>query len=284
MKCLNKIFSILLTTALFTMSCQEEKYELEAPLDKADIKFEVTQDLATDPGGNTVIMTNNTPGTISMWNYGTGKSTRVQDTVHFAFKGEYVIKFSALSNGQVVEMDPVTVTVTEDNLNYVNDPLWTALSGGVGNEKTWILDIDANHFAGPMFFYGTDNGWLGGCLKDGGDCWNWSPDYAGNTWLMPDGDYGTMTFSLKGGPYVTSNHLMIPSRGTESGTYYLDKDAKTLAMTDATPLHDKGRDECVSAWGSIRLFALTENYMQLGVLRTSCDGPCYLVYNFVPKK
>src|SRR5690606_21067535 len=103
------------------------------------------------------------------------------------------------------------------------------------------------------------------------------PDYAGNSWLMAYGDYGTMTFSLQGGPYVTVNHLMLPGRATESGTYFLDADTKMLTMTGATPLHDSGRDGCVVDWGSIQLFSLTEDAMQLGVMRKdACEGAAYL--------
>ncbi|HYC85760.1 MAG TPA: hypothetical protein VEB86_11080 [Chryseosolibacter sp.] len=284
MKNIRLIFSLILTVMLCLTSCQEDDHELGQMPDKSQIDIDVTQDLVTDPGGNTVILKNNTPGTVSIWDYGTGRSNRAQDTVRFAFKGSYVIKFSALTAGGVVELDPVTIEVTEDNLNYVNDPLWTALTGGVGNEKTWLLDIDAKYFDGPLYFYGTQMGWGGACTVPGGDCWNWNPAYEDNTWLMPDGDYGTMTFNLKGGPYFKADHKMIPARGVENGTYFLDVNSKTLSIIDAAPLHDPGRDGCVAAWGSIKLLSLTEDAMQFAVLRTSCEGPCLLVYNYISKE
>ncbi|MCO4291573.1 hypothetical protein NF867_01680 [Solitalea sp. MAHUQ-68] len=286
MKHLKKFIWVVLIGISFITSCQKETYDLGRMLDKSEIKFEVVQDLVTDPGGNTVILINKTPETVAMWDYGTGKSNRDRDTIRFAFKGDYTVKYSAMTAGGVVEMDPVTVKVTADNLSYVNDPLWIALSGGPGNEKTWILDIKAQYFDGPLYFYGTNNGWLeggnAGCY--GADCWNWNPVYKDNTWLMDNGDYGTLTFNLKGGPFVKANHLMLPSRGQESGTYYLDKDNKTLTMTGATPLHDANRDGCVAAWGNIKVMSLTATTMQLAVLRTSCEGPCLLVYNFVSKE
>lgn len=79
-------------------------------------------------------------------------------------------------------------------------------------------------------------------------------------------------------------HTQVPSRGTESGTFYLDVNTKKLTMTDATPIHDAGRDACVSAWGNIRLISLSEKSMQLGVIRTSCDGPALMVYNYVAQQ
>lgn len=283
MKKMNKIFFMILGLVVISTSCQDD-HELGEVLDKSEIKFEVIQDFDNTPGGNTVFLVNNTPGTISIWDYGTGRSNRASDTVEFAFAGDYVIKFSAVTAGGVVEMDPVTITVTDNDLTKVNDPLWTALTGGVNQEKTWLLDIDAKFFDGPLYFYGTNMGWGGTCQVDGGDCWNWNPEYAGNTWLMEAGDYGTMTFNLKGGPFVEVEHKKISERGTESGTFFLDKDSKTLSMTDATPLHDTGRDGCVGAWGDIKLLSLTENSMQFAVLRTSCEGPCLLVYNYISKE
>ena len=215
-------------------------------LDKSEIKFRVEQPQSIDAGGNTVILINETPGTVSMWDYGTGRSNRAVDTVRFAFKGDYVIKFSALTAGGIVEMDSVTVSVTEDNLNYVNDPLWTALSGGVGEEKAWVLDTEAKFFSGPLSFYGVNNGWLAGggpwngnaeetgCY--GSDCWTWSPGlsdiYPG---MMAQGDYGVMTFNLKGGPYFQATK---PMEGgvVQNGTYFLDINAKRLTINNASIL------------------------------------------------
>jgi hypothetical protein len=284
-----KQLALLLTIAMIAVfSCKKKEYNLGALPDKAQINMEVKQDLTVDAGGNTVYFINHTDKVEPVWDYGTGRSTRRVDTIRFAFKGDYVIKRTAVTGGGLVTLDPITIHVTKDNLNYVNDPLWSALTGGVGQEKTWLLDIDANgvskYFDGPLYFYGTDNGWGGDCMKAGGDCWNWNPGYKDNTWLMSKGDYGTMTFSLKGGPFVKSIHKMLPSRGTENGTFFLDINTKKLSLTDATPLHDAGRDGCVAGWGNIKLLSLTEDHMQLAVLRTSCEGPCLLVYNFISKQ
>jgi len=297
MKKLKILFAQVLAfgIGLLITSCEPETYSLGDILDASSIDFEIVQDFATDPGGNTVIMTNKTSEVVLTWDYGTGRSNKKVETVQYAFKGEYTINISALTAGGIVELDPVTITVTDDNLNYVNDPLWTALSGGVGNSKTWLLDLDAEgvskYFSGPMYFYGTENGWLegGGPNADGsqesgcygGDCWNWNPDWNGNEWMFPNGaeDFGTMTFSLEGGPFVTVDNL---STGTnESGTYFLDKDNHTLSFTDATMLHDSGNDAAADFTKTV-VFSLTENTMQLGVIRI--NDPAMLVFNFISKE
>lgn len=282
---------LVLGVTFLIASCNPETGVLGELPDKSEIQFDITQDFTADPGGNTVIMTNQTPGVTLTWDYGTGRSNKKVETVKYAFKGDYTINITAVTKGGIVNLDPVTITVTDDNLSYVDDPLWNLLSGGVGNSKTWVLDLDADgvskYFAGPMYFYGTDNGWLEGgdegCYGD--DCWNWSPDWKGNEWIATQGDYGTMTFSLDGGPFLTTNHLMIPSYGEESGTYFLDADAKTLTTTNATILHTNENDACVDNWGSMKVFSITENTLQLGVLRKdSCDGAATLVFNFITKE
>ncbi|WP_308991028.1 hypothetical protein QLS71_009335 [Mariniflexile litorale] len=286
------IASFMLLGMLFLIaSCAPETHSLDKVLDKSEIDFEIIQDFSADPGGNTVIMTNKTNGVKLTWDYVTGRSDKKVETVKYAFKGDYTIKIIATTAGGIVELDPVTITVTDDNLNYVDDPLWSALTGGVGHSKTWVLDLDAEgvskYFDGPMYFYGTDNAWLEGGDEGcyGEDCWNWSPEWAGNEWIATKGDYGTMTFSLDGGPFMTTNHLMIPSYGEESGTYFLDIDTKTLTTTDATILHTNENEACVDNWRRMKIFSLTENTLQVGVLRKdSCDGPATLVFNFITKE
>lgn len=298
MKTIDYILKIsLIGVLLFGVYSCEDEYELEEKPAVDQLQFSIVQDYDIDPGGNTVIVTNNTPGTTAVWDYGTGKSYKVQDTIQYAFAGEYSIQFTAVTDGGLVDADPVTVSVTDDNLSYVSDPLWIMLSGGPGNSKTWVLDVDENgqskYFTGPMFFFGTDNGWLmggepfidafeGGCY--GEDCWNWSPDLGGiQGWgFSGPGDFGEMTFSLEGGPYLTVEHLMQPEYGSQSGTYYLDKDNHTLTTSGATILHDSAYEDCVDDWNSIVVLSLTEDYMQLGVIR-DCD-PAMLSYNFISKE
>jgi hypothetical protein len=158
----------------------------------------------------------------------------------------------------------VIVHVTKDNLNYVNDPLWLMLSGGPGNEKTWRLDIDASGttqvFDSPQYFGGDELGWNASCTKTGGNCWTWFPKWKDNQWICAAADYGTMTFNLKGGPFVTVNQKATTKSGTFSGTYYLDKDAKTLSFTGVTPLNI-GNDQ---VWTKGQLISLTDNSMQIG--------------------
>jgi hypothetical protein len=263
MKLTKQISLLLLVITGVVLSCGKKEYKLGSLPDKSQINMEVKQDLAVDAGGNTVYLINHTDKVEPIWDYATGKSIRRVDTVRYAFKGDYKIARSAVTGAGIVHLDTITIHVTQDNLNYVSDPLWVALSGGPGNEKVWRLDLDANGvckvFDSPVYFAGEDNIWNGGCAKPGGNCWVWPPKWSENTWICPKGDYGTMTFSLKGGPFVKVDQKMIPNSGVFNGTYYLDKDAKTISFSGATPLN-QGYDQVYTKG---RLISLTGNSMQI---------------------
>ena len=287
MKNIKKIFTLVFAATLFITSCEDDTPGLGRKLDKSELDFDVIQELSIDPGGNTVIMRNNTPGTVSMWDYGTGRSNKVQDTVRYPFTGEYTIKFSALTRGGVVMADSVVIQVTEDNLNYVNDPLWTALSGGVGNEKTWLLDLDANgvskYYKGPVYFSGDELQWQLGCATAGGNCWTYEPDWAGNQWVADKGDYGSMTFSLDGGPFVTVDHKMPPYAGVhQEGTYFLDANARTLTMTDAMVLQNSWAVNDVASFTVGKLISLTEHTMQIAYHHKTKTE--FMIFNFISKE
>lgn len=280
----------LLALLVLVVACKPEEYKMGALLSPEQLEYSITQN-PDDP--NMIFLESLTPDAAPLWITPMGRSNRVIDTVKIPFEGDYEFIYGVTSAGGFVQADTFKLTLTTNNLSYVDDPLWTLLTGGVGSEKTWLLDLNedgvSKFFAGPLYFYGTDDSWLtvtdGITLPEGSDSWNWSPDWAGNQWLMEAGDYGTMTFSLSGGATINVDHLMLGR--VENGTYFLDTDAKTMKMTDAGPLHDAIRDGQVVDWGALKLMSLTENTMQLAALRDealSGEGPTLLTYNFISKE
>lgn len=271
------------------MACQPEEFTMGEIIPKDELNFIIYQD-TSDP--NMIILKSGNSGMTPLWITPMGRSTRVQDTVKLPFAGEYFFIYGVQSAGGFVMADTLWLTLTTNNLNYVDDPLWTLLTGGVGNEKTWLLDLDANgvskYFVGPLFFAGLDNNWstiTEGQEPIGGDGWIWEADWPGNQWMMPAADFGSMTFSLAGGATVTVDHQIFGV--TETGTYFLDVENKTLRMTDARPLHDAARTGHVVDWGDLRLLSLTENYMQLAALRDpglSGEGAALFIYNFISQE
>jgi hypothetical protein len=170
-------------------------------------------------------------------------------------------------------------------LEYYKDPLWTMLSGGIGNEKTWVIDFNAQgisqKFAGPLWFSTDRLRWDFVCIPGDGDCWNWAPEWQG--WMPGPNDYGTMTFKIKGVPVVpevTVNQKALGGEkdGSFSGAYFLDTEEKTILFTDIVPLN-LGWDNV--DWSKAYIITMAEDGMQLGFKH---KGKAELeLYNYIPK-
>lgn len=296
---LNKQIALLLSIAVFSvLSCKKKDYSLSGTPDKSAINMEVKQDLTVDPGGNTVYLINHSDQVEPVWDYTTGKSIRRIDTVRYAFKGDYIIKRTAVTGGGLVELDPITIKVTKDNLNYVNDPLWILLSGGPGKEKTWVLDADPagnqKMYSSPIYFAGGNNVastkapdgqsviWPQCTDKTDPLCWMYAPNYVNDTWAADKRDYGFMTFSLKGGPFLTTDHKGVAGVTTESGTYYLDVNTLAITTSNATILAVGFTPGDAGNLLSVKVLALTENTMQLAVKHKSKNE--YQVLNYLSKQ
>jgi hypothetical protein len=271
-------FFAMIVIALSIASCQEDVPEMGTPLAPDQINLEVTQPLSIDAGGNTVVLRNLTEAVIPMWDYGTGKSIKQLDTVVYAFAGTYVIKRSVMSNGRVVQLPDATVEVTKIKPEAISDTLWTLLSGGADHEKTWVLDFDAagvsRHFDGPIFFIGADKMFTPDC-NSGASCWTYFPTW--QSWMPGPADYGTMTFNLKGGPFVKVDQKAITKSGVFNGTYFINTNEKSISFTDVTPLN-MGWDQ-VYAKGYI--YSLTETSMQLAFQKPNNQE--YEIYNYILK-
>lgn len=290
-----KLFSLLATVAIMFTSCSPDEFSLgEKDVKTEDLVEGIAYKIEHDAINPNIVYLTSLMGSeyTPLWNHPQGRSQEKKVTLKIPFAGTYEVQFGVETRGGVVYGPKTTFKVNDMYAGFISDELWTLISGGAGKEKTWYLDLDANgvsrFFKGPLYFYGTDDSWA--TVTEGqkveGDSWNWSPDYKGNTWLMNAADFGSMTFSLKGSASITVNHKTIASRGTETGNYMLNTDNHTLTVQDAAILHDTNRDGVVINWGDIKILSLTENTMQLGVLRDpalSGEGACLLVYNFISK-
>lgn len=167
-------------------------------------------------------------------------------------------------------------------LEYYKDPLFKLLTGGIGKEKTWVLDLDAKggsaKFKGPLYFSGVDYGWDNQCTKPDGDCWLYDPKY--ETWMGAAQDYGTMTLGLKKGtaqPVVKVSQKGIAKSGTFAGSYFFDVKTKTISFVNVVALN-MGRDQ---VYAKAHVVSLKEDRMQLA-FRDPVKSEM-AIYNYVPR-
>ncbi len=311
------IFLISLVGLIFTSSCKKDEEEGEK------VKFSVIQEPA---GANRVIIKNETTGAACLWEWYQGTSTTPMgssnnntDTIDFAFAGNYTIKITvSLAEGD--ESRTQSITVDSDDATLFSNPMWTNLTGGVGESKTWVLDVDGKFLPGPLSFMGTAWDFVAK-ENDGDDAWMWDAptsftfELTGEEgWLnyknlrmeLPGDDgYGTMTFDLMGGYNYTADKK---KEDPESGSFVLNISEAKLTINGATILrsykpHCAVKDDpncegddcavhevdgivCVSNWTDYMIYDLTDTLLRLAVLRdqdVQGEGACWLIYNFVEK-
>ncbi len=293
MKFTNYIYIFIASLAICLTACAPDKYELgDMDLTSGDLVEGIAYSITHDSANPNIIHLNSLLDSkyLALWEHPQGRSQGSEVTLKMPFEGTYSVTFGVETRGGIVYGAPTTFTIDDFCADFVSDDMWTYLSGGVGNSKRWVIDLDENglsrYFAGPITFYGTDDSWetvTGGTVGTDSslDSWDWGAswgDVAG--WQFPSYamDYGYMEFDLNGGSNVTS--VMNDLDKTMTGTYMLDTDNHTITFTDCELLHDSKNDGQVETWtGTMKLLSLTENYMQIGVLRIS--DPCILSFNYI---
>jgi hypothetical protein len=272
-KLINSIIVVCGLVTLFS-GCRPEKIELGPALGKTALQFTVAPS-ATNP--NDIVLKSLTPNATPYWVSPSGNSIKLTDTVNIPFPGTYTIQYAVQSRGGLVYADPATVTINSIDEKTVSDPMWIKLSGGLGNSKTWVLDLDAagvsKYFAGPFNFGGID--------ADNKE-WEWAPAFKDIPWAgVSAGDYGNMTFDLIGNSNFSSNNKMFPDL-SGTGKFMVYPATNELATIDAQVLHDKAQGGQVANWNArMKVKTLTDSTMQLIAKK---DAKNWLVYNYITKE
>ncbi|TRW26691.1 hypothetical protein FMM05_04755 [Flavobacterium zepuense] len=266
---------------LFSCEPVEDREDLPATnLDPSEINISVTN------VGNDVTMTNSTPDVIPYWSYKDAAGNELghsnQNTVNtvFPFAGTYTVDFTAYTRGGAVQAASKTLIIASNDSEYFSAPEWSNLTNGVAG-KTWVLDM-----SGPIGWAGFDYPYN----PNGDDYWNWFPDYAGNEWVMPNKDWGEMTFNLDGGynVSVTQTALITDDQTTKTGNFSYDIASHSMMFNGAEMLFGGDYYPDVSNWSSLKVVELTPTSLRLSVVRDQArnpnDGPCQIVYHFKPKE
>jgi hypothetical protein len=270
MKNVKKVIFTMLITVIIIVSCQDDPKFGSAP-QSSELKFSVAQQSGFD---NKVFLENQTPGTIPLWDYGSGRSTRQQDTVIYPFQGDYWIKFTAFGSGGASATDSVKVTVTEFCGSCISDPNLITLTNRTAG-KTWVFDTTS-----PLGYYGT------GFLTHTGDSNDWSyfptdcPSWNG---FQCDQDWGSMTFDLNGAfnYKVTQKSLTDGNYTTTSGQFSYNTSTGTMKFVGAKMLWS-GNYNDVADWNDAYVYGLNDSTLYLTVIRTSDNTP--LRFKYIVKK
>ena len=270
-KCMNmknkiKILLPFFGLALLLIACTPEEYEMGPLLNKSDLSFTVSIDQINP---NKVILESLTPNVTPFWETPSGYSTNLKDTIIIPFPTTDTIYYSVESAGGLVQADPYPITISTIDEDYVNSEMWVNLTGGYNQSKTWVLDLDANgiskYFVGAIYFAGPEFSW------------EWDAGWA--DWIMPKGNYGTMTFDLIGDAHFSSNNPMLGTSAT--GKFMLYTDKSQLSTFGAEVLHDDVQGGQVDNWTTkLTIKSLTADAMQLVVVR---DADTWLIYNYITK-
>ena len=106
------LYGLMGLTMLFASCSTIEDREDAGPILTADqLVFTVKQPTA---GSNTIILENKTPGTLQYWDWGTGFSNKLKDTIYIPFAGTFKIKFTAFCSGGTVT-DSTTFTIAAND-------------------------------------------------------------------------------------------------------------------------------------------------------------------------
>ena len=291
MKRLINIFSLVMIFAFALTSCNDDDVKLDIidvkPSELVEgIAFSVTPD-AKNP--NIIYLESKMGSSYTpLWEHPQGRSQKNKVTLQIPFDGEYEVTFGVMTRGGVVYGEPYKFQIESFCADFVNDDLWTFLSGGVGKSKTWVYNngnygLEATGEVG----YGDPST----TVEWNNFAFNWDPGkgHSGddNIWNS------TMTFTLDGGAFVNTINTYTdgeaPAEKVESGTFMLDVENHTLSFTDCTLMHTVGWDfkTTTTGWSkNLKILTLTENFLQVAVLRdpnTSGEGEWWLIWSYVSK-
>jgi len=215
------------------------------------------------------------------WEHPQGRSQGRTVTLQMPFEGTYQVKFGVQTRGGIVYGEPATFTIDDFYADFVNHELWTFLTGGVGESKTWVHDNGEYGMAAGEMDYADPSTTV--------EWSNFSPNWSPGPGHTGDANIwnSTMTFSLDGGAFADVHNESSGGTKDESGTFMLNVENHTITFTDANIMHTQGWDFKTTNWAkSLKILTLTENQLRVAVLRELVSGESewWMIWNFVSKE
>ncbi|MDE6633112.1 MAG: hypothetical protein K2K23_08960 [Muribaculaceae bacterium] len=287
--------------AMGAVSCSEDTYSLPSPDITPEelvegVAFSVEHD-AQNP--NIIHLKSLMPAKYNVaWVTPQGRRSTPEVTLQIPFDGEYEVQMGVNTRGGYVWSNPYSFTVDDFCAEFVDNYLWKRISGGVGQSKTWQLDLavledgstKTTYWGGPHWYWNPNYTWdhLHAATEtettnanyrdsdpwdaanainpdevpssEGEDNagWYWAADYAGNSWMCSAENYGYITFDLINGANVTISDA--DGNVIEKGTYLLDVENHTIAFSGVYPLNSSNNGVMTR---DCKLLYLSDTAMQL---------------------
>lgn len=148
MKLYHKLYSVLAALTIFfgMVACTPDEYKLgDSGLTAADLNegtgFTITHDEANP---NIVTLTSLVPNSYQvLWDSPQGRVQGRQLTLKMPFAGSYTCRMGVETPNGVVYGEAATFDISDFCAEFVQDPLWVYMTGGVGSKKKWYLDLDS---------------------------------------------------------------------------------------------------------------------------------------------
>lgn len=286
----NKYFySFLAGVALMFSStaCSPDNEELPAPdLKASDLVEGKAYKVEVDQATNKVTMTSLLGDRyVTSWIHPQGIERKSKTEANIPFAGDYEIQFGVMTRGGMVYGAPYHFTLENTNGDLLTDPLWTYLTGGADQSKTWVLDTK-NLDLGAFTFMCAPMGWdkftegktyteadYPSYAEDGVDDPNWVWQAGAPDWLF--GDAATTTATIESIPELTFD-LINGANLTVNGqtkAFVMDPDRKTITMPAGLSwLGDRIGDSYFVDIVNIELVKLNEHVLGLKLIRNDGKG------------
>ena len=220
-------------------SCTDETYSIPEPnITPAElvegVAFTVDHD-ADNP--NIIHLKSLMPAEYQIaWVTPQGRKTGNEASLSIPFDGDYQVQMGVDTRGGYVWSEPYTFTVEDFCADFVDHYLWERLSGGVGQSKTWQLDLAVLTEAEALSSNVDRNTWQK-TVKDGatyyaksafwmGPHWYWHPLYTWDHLHGKDENESTPDNYMDSDPWKPEDNAIINPNtlpevdGVDNNTWY----------------------------------------------------------------
>lgn len=150
------IYSLIASVMLIFSACSPDEYDLgDKGVTSDDLVEGIAYTITHDSKNPNIVYLESKLGVnyTALWEHPQGRSQEQKVTLKMPFEGTYTVKFGVETRGGVIYGEPTTFDISTFCADFVNDELWSFLTGGVDSEKVWIFDDGSYGYAAGEMTY-----------------------------------------------------------------------------------------------------------------------------------